>query len=177
MPSLRSFRRLVLLLAVSVPLVGAREPSEVAPPAAGGPQEVSVVGVFSDPRGQHGVLLESKRDKQRRFLMVIGAAEATAIAVPLENITPPRPLTHDLFLTLFGKLHVAVSKVVITDLRNNTYYATLYLTVGGSPMELDSRPSDAIALAIRAKAPVFAEERVFEKADRVPGLPGAGERI
>jgi uncharacterized protein len=69
-----------------------------------------------------------------------------------------------------------VSKVVITDLRNNTYYATLYLTVGGSPMELDSRPSDAIALAIRAKAPVFAEERVFEKADRVPS-PGAGERI
>jgi bifunctional DNase/RNase len=69
-----------------------------------------------------------------------------------------------------------VSKVVITDLRNNTYYATLYLTVGGSPMELDSRPSDAIALAIRAKAPVFAEERVFEKADRVPSS-GAGERI
>ena len=177
MPSLRSFRRLVLLLALSVPLVGAREPSEIAPPAAGGPQEVSVVGVFSDPRGQHGVLLESKRDKQRRFLMVIGAAEATAIAVPLEHITPPRPLTHDLFLTLFGKLQVALSKVVITDLRNNTYYATLYLTVGGSPMELDSRPSDAIALAIRAKAPVFAEERVFEKAERVPGLPGAGERI
>ena len=177
MPRLRSFRRPVLLLALPVLLVGARDPSEVAPPAAGGPQEVSVVGVFSDPRGQHGVLLESKRDKQRRFLMVIGAAEATAIAVPLENITPPRPLTHDLFLTLFGKLHVAVSKVVITDLRNNTYYATLYLTVGGSPMELDSRPSDAIALAIRAKAPVFAEERVFEKADRVPGLPGAGERI
>ena len=177
MPSLRPLRRLVLPFALAVLLVGAREPSEVAPPPAGGPQEVSVVGVFSDPRGQHGVLLESKRDTQRRFLMVIGAAEATAIAVPLENITPPRPLTHDLFLTLFGRLKVAVSKVVITDLRNNTYYATLYLTVGGSPMELDSRPSDAIALALRAKAPVFAEERVFEKAERGSGLPGAGERI
>jgi bifunctional DNase/RNase len=176
MARLRPFRRVVLLLALGHLLAGAREPSEIAPPAAGAAQEVSVVGVFSDPRGQHGVLLESKRDKQRRFLMVIGAAEATAIAVPLENITPPRPLTHDLFLTLFGRLQVAVSKVVITDLRNNTYYATLYLTVGGSPMELDSRPSDAIALAIRAKAPVFAEERVFEKADRVPSS-GAGERI
>ena len=176
MARLRPFRRVVLLLALGLLLAGAREPSEIAPPAAGAAQEVSVVGVFSDPRGQHGVLLESKRDKQRRFLMVIGAAEATAIAVPLENITPPRPLTHDLFLTLFGRLQVAVSKVVITDLRNNTYYATLYLTVGGSPMELDSRPSDAIALAIRAKAPVFAEERVFEKADRVPSS-GAGERI
>jgi uncharacterized protein len=176
MARLHPFRRVVLLLALGFLLAGAREPSEIAPPAGGAAQEVSVVGVFSDPRGQHGVLLESKRDKQRRFLMVIGAAEATAIAVPLEHITPPRPLTHDLFLTLFGRLQVAVSKVVITDLRNNTYYATLYLTVGGSPMELDSRPSDAIALAIRAKAPVFAEERVFEKADRVPS-PGAGERI
>jgi uncharacterized protein len=177
MTRLRPFRRLVPLLALGVLLTGARNPGEVTPPAAGAPQEVSVVGVFSDPRGQHGVLLESKRDKQRRFLMVIGPAEATAIAVPLENITPPRPLTHDLFLTLFGRLKVSVSKAVITDLRNNTYYATLYLTVSGAPMELDSRPSDAIALAIRAGAPVFAEERVFEKAERVPGTPGPGERI
>jgi bifunctional DNase/RNase len=106
--------------------------------------------------------------------MLIGAAEATAIAVPLENITPPRPLTHDLFLTLFGRLKVQVTRVVITDLRNNTYFATVYLTSGGTPMELDSRPSDAIALAIRAKAPVFAEERVFEKSDRPPA---PGERI
>ena len=98
-----------------------------------------MIGVFSDQHGQHGVMLEGKRDK-RRFLMVIGAAEATAIAVPLENVTPPRPLTHDLFLTLFGRLKVQVTKVVITDLRNNTYYATVYLTAGGTAMELDSRP-------------------------------------
>jgi bifunctional DNase/RNase len=166
------------VLALGVLLTGARNPGEVTPPAAESPQEVSVVGVFSDPRGQHGVLLESKRDKQRRFLMVIGAAEATAIAVPLENITPPRPLTHDLVLTLFGRLKVAVTKVVITDLRQNTYFATVYLTAGGTPMELDSRPSDAIAIAIRAKVPVFAEERVFEKSERLPSEPGApGDRI
>ena len=176
---LRRFSGLVLVPALGILLAGARNPSEVATPRAGSPREVSVVGVFSDPRGQHGVLLESKGDK-RRVLVVIGAAEATAIAVPLENITPPRPLTHDLFLTLFGRLKVSVSKVVITDLRNDTYYATLYLTVDGAPMELDSRPSDAIAIAIRAKAPVFAEERVFDKAERVPGGPagpGPGERI
>jgi bifunctional DNase/RNase len=165
----------VFVVALGVLLAGAGNPGEVPPPAAG-PQEVTVVGVYSDPRGQHGVLLEGKRDK-RRFLMMIGAAEATAIAVPLENITPPRPLTHDLFLTLFGRLKVVVTKVVITDLRNNTYYATVYLTAGGSPMELDSRPSDAIALAIRAKVPVFAEDRVFEKSERVPGGSGPGERI
>jgi uncharacterized protein len=171
------YRPLVPVLALGALLVGARNPGEVPAPPAGSPQEVAVLGVFSDQRGQHGVMLEGKRDK-RRFLMMIGAAEATAIAVPLENITPPRPLTHDLFLTLFGRLKVQVTRVVITDLRNSTYYATVYLTAGGTPMELDSRPSDAIALAIRAKAPVFAEERVFEKSDRPPGSPGGpGERI
>lgn len=169
--------RLVMLLVLVGLLAGARNPSETPAPPPAGQQEVTVVGVFSDPRGQHGVLLEGKRDK-RRFLMVIGAAEATAIAVPLENITPPRPLTHDLFLTLFGRLKVAVTKVVITDLRQNTYFATVYLTAGGTPMELDSRPSDAIAIAIRAKVPVFAEERVFEKSERLPSEPGApGDRI
>ncbi len=174
---LRRWSRLVFLVALGALLAGAGNPGDVPPPSATGAQEVTVVGVFSDPRGQHGVLLEGKRDK-RRFLMMIGPAEATAIAVPLENITPPRPLTHDLFLTLFGRLKVVVTKVVITDLRNNTYYATVYLTAGGSAMELDSRPSDAIALAIRAKVPVFAEDRVFEKSERVPGGPGApGERI
>ena len=177
MVKLRRLSRLALVLALGVALSGARNPTEIAAPATGGPQEVSVVGVFSDPQGQHGVMLEGKRDR-RRVLMVIGAAEATAIAVPLEHVTPPRPLTHDLFLTLFGRLKVSVSRVVITDLRNNTYYATLHLTVDGAPMELDSRPSDAIALAIRAKAPLFAEDRVFEKSDRLPGGPaGPGERI
>ncbi len=172
---LRRWSRLVFVVALGVLLAAAGNPGEVTPPPATGAQEVTVIGVFSDPSGQHGVLLEGKRDK-RRFLMMIGAAEATAIAVPLENITPPRPLTHDLFLTLFGRLKVTVTKVVITDLRNNTYYATVYLTAAGSAMELDSRPSDAIALAIRAKVPVFAEDRVFEKSERVPsGAPG--ERI
>lgn len=171
------FGRFGLVLALGALLSGARLPGEISAPPAGGRQEVSVVGVFRDPRGQHGVMIEGKRDR-RRVLMVIGAAEAAAIAVPLDHITPPRPLTHDLFLTLFGRLGVSVTQVVITDLRNNTYYATLFLTVAGSPMELDSRPSDAIALAIRANAPVFAEDRVFDKSDRAPGgPPGAGERI
>ena len=173
MVRLRRYRHLVLVLALGVLLAGAGTPGEMPAPPAASLQEVAVIGVFNDQRGQHGVMLEGKRDK-RRFLMLIGAAEATAIAVPLENITPPRPLTHDLFLTLFGRLKVQVTRVVITDLRNNTYFATVYLTSGGTPMELDSRPSDAIALAIRAKAPVFAEERVFEKSDRPPA---PGERI
>jgi hypothetical protein len=171
------FGRFGLVLALGALLSGARLPGEIAAPPSGGRQEVSVVGVFADPHGQHGVMIEGKRDR-RRVLMAIGAAEATAIAVPLDHITPSRPLTHDLFLTLFGRLGVSIAQVVITDFRDNTYYATVFLTVGGSPMELDSRPSDAIALAIRANAPVFAEDRVFDNSDRAPAVPpGAGARI
>jgi bifunctional DNase/RNase len=167
------------LVIVSVGLLGARDQGVTGPPAVtGGPQEVTVLGLLVDEDTQQPtILLQGKRDK-RTFAMVIGPAEATGIAFPLQNLTPPRPLTHDLFLTLFGRLHVTVTKAVITDLRDNTYYATLYLSANGATLELDSRPSDAIALAVRAKAPVFAEERVFDKAERLPKAPSEpGSRI
>jgi len=170
-------RRAVLGALVTLTLAtaaGAREGTAPAAPKAAGPQEVEVVAVALDPRTQTpAVLLEGKRDK-RHLAMVIGPAEATGIAVPLQGLTPPRPLTHDLFLTLFGRLNVQVTRVVITDLRDDVYYATLQLTAGGTTLTLDSRPSDAIALAIRAKVPVLVEDRVFDKA----GGPGAaGPRI
>jgi len=170
--------RLGVVLIVGIGLVGARDRAAPAAPPAAGPQEVAVVGLLVDERTQAPtVVLQGKRDK-RAFAMVIGHAEATGIAFPLQHLTPPRPLTHDLFLTLFGRLQVTVTKAVITDLRDNTYFATLFLSANGATMELDSRPSDAIALAIRAKAPVFAEDRVFEKAERLPtGPSGSGPRI
>jgi len=175
----RRFERLAVLLIVAAGLLGARERGATTPaPSATGPQEVSVAGLLVDER-THAltVVLQGKRDK-RSFAMVIGPAEATGIAFPLQNMTPPRPLTHDLFLTLFGRLRVTVTKAVITDIRDNIYYATLYLSANGATMELDSRPSDAIALAIRAKAPMFADDRVFEKAEQAPGAPpGTGPRI
>ena len=157
-------------------VLGAPAPGPPAP--ASGPQEVSVVGVFVDPGAGHPtVLLEGKRD-QRRFAMAIGLAEATGIAVPLGNVTPPRPLTHDLFLTLFARLGVSVERVVITDLRDNTLYATVFLKASAGPLELDSRPSDAIALAVRARAPIYAERRVFDKTERPSPTPGQpGQRI
>jgi bifunctional DNase/RNase len=108
-------------------------------------------------------MLQGKRDK-RSVALAIGLAEATGIAVPLQGVTPPRPLTHDLFLTLFGRLKVSLTRVVITDLRDDIFYAIIYLNAGGPEFQLDARPSDAIALAIRAKVPVLVEERVFEKA-------------
>jgi uncharacterized protein len=168
-----------VLLIMSVGLLGARDQGATGPPAVtAGAQEVTVLGLLVDEHTQQPtIVLQGKRDK-RAFAMVIGPAEATGIAFPLQNLTPPRPLTHDLFLTLFGRLHVTVTKAVITDLRDNTYYATLFLSANGTTLELDSRPSDAIALAIRAKAPVFAEDRVFDKAERLPAEPSeSGSRI
>jgi bifunctional DNase/RNase len=86
-----------------------------------------------------------------------------AISLPLQGVTPPRPLTHDLFLTLFGRLKVTLTRVVITDFRDDVYYALLHLHSGGTDLTLDARPSDAVALAIRAKVPVLVEDRVFDK--------------
>ncbi|MBI4560561.1 MAG: bifunctional nuclease family protein [Candidatus Rokubacteria bacterium] len=152
--------------------VGAKERGEVAPPNPAGPQEAEVLGVIIDQKSsQPLVILQGKRDK-RNLAMVIGHAEANGIALPLHGITPPRPLTHDLFLTLFGRLKVTVTRVVITDLRDDIYYATVHLNAGGTEMTLDSRPSDAIALAIRAKVPVLVEDRVFDKAGTSPQRPG-----
>jgi uncharacterized protein len=166
-----SWVALTILVVGALATVPARLPAQT--PAPPGPQEVRVVGVFLDSSGgRPALVLEGKRD-QRRFAMGIGAAEATSIAFPLENRVPPRPLTHDLFLTLFGRLKVTVTRVVVTDLKDGIYYATVYLDAGGREIQLDSRPSDAIALAIRAKAPVLVEDRVFDKSDILPGAPSA----
>ena len=133
--------------------IGAKETEEVSPPGGTGPQEAEVMGVVLDPHTQQpSVILQGKRDK-RHFAMAIGLAEANGIAIPLQGVNPPRPLTHDLFLTLFGRLKVSLTRVVITDLRNNIYFAVLYLSVSGSEMTLDSRPSDASRLGTMHRAP------------------------
>jgi len=158
--------RIVLTAVVLGALVAgadARDKADVTPPRAGSVQEASVLAVVIDPvTEQPTIVLEGKRDR-RRFAMVIGVAEATGIALPLQGITPPRPLTHDLFLTMFGRMSVVLTRVVIDDFRDNTYFATVHYRVSEREMTLDSRPSDAIALAIRARVPVLVEDRVFER--------------
>ena len=157
---------LLIVAVLGVPERASLAPDQpqVAPPKPTGAQEVEVVAVMVDQNTQQPtVLLQGKRDK-RSVALAIGLAEATGIAVPLQGVTPPRPLTHDLFLTLFGRLKVTLTRVVITDLRDDIFYATVYLNAGGPELSLDARPSDAIALAIRAKVPVLVEERVFDKA-------------
>jgi bifunctional DNase/RNase/MFS family permease len=162
------------LAVLALLLTGVSTPggSRVGAAAPAGPEEVQVVAVYLDPVAHAPkMVLERKRD-QRRLEMVIGLAEMNGIAIPLNRITPPRPLTHDLFLTLFGRLQVTVKQAVITDLRDDIYYATLHLSTATGELTLDARPSDAIALAIRARAPVLVEARVFEKS----GLPPAPRR-
>jgi len=157
---------LLVLAVLGVPRLADLAPDrpDVAPPKPTGAQEVEVIAVMVDQDTQQPtVLLQGKRDK-RSVALAIGLAEATGIAVPLQGVTPPRPLTHDLFLTLFGRLKVTLTRVVITDLRDDIFYAIVYLNAGGPELQLDARPSDAIALAIRAKVPVLVEERVFDKA-------------
>jgi bifunctional DNase/RNase len=159
-------RRIAVVAVVVGTLAGgasARDRADVETPRAPTAQEATVVAVLIDPATQTPVVvLEGKRDR-RTLTMAIGLAEATGIALPLQGVTPPRPLTHDLFLTMFGRLKVSLSQVVIHDFRDNTYFATVHLAVDGTAMTLDSRPSDAIALAIRAKVPVLVEDRVFQR--------------
>ena len=171
---MKTIGRLGVLMVISLALAAAGRGDVAGPPSSAPPngsQEVEVMAVFIDPVLQvPKVILERKRDK-RRFDMVIGLAEMNGIAIPLNGVTPPRPLTHDLFLILFGRLKVTLNRVVINDLRDDIYYATLHLTSAAGDMTMDSRPSDAIALAIRAKVPVLVEDRVFDKAG-----PSSGSR-
>ena len=166
------YGRLGVFVLIAVALAhsaAARE--QAAPPAPASTQEVEVLAVMQDSRTQQPVVvLEGKRDR-RQLTMVIDAAQAASIAIPLQGVVPARPLTHDLFLTLFGQLKVALTRVVINDFRDGIYYATVQVQTGVTPIQLDARPSDAIALAIRAKVPVLVESRVFDKSELLSPVP------
>ena len=106
-----------------------------------------------------------KDDTNHQWLpIIVGSNEAQAIALQLERINPPRPLTHDLMKSLLEAIDVTVSRIVVSDLRENTYYALIGLKNNGDSQEIDARPSDAIALALRTKAPIFVAEKVMKRA-------------
>ncbi len=137
--------------------------------------EMEVMGVQADPQsGAPMVFLRSKQDR-RELGMFIGPFEAQAIALPLQGVRPPRPYTHDLMLAALHRLKAKVKRVVITGLRDNTYFADLVLDVQGQDVLLDSRPSDAIALALREDAPILAAEAAFARSPQ-PAAPESGER-
>jgi bifunctional DNase/RNase len=119
------------------------------------------------PSSRHVVIL--KETARERYLPIwIGPWEASAIAMRLQGLTPERPLTHDLFTTALSDLGVTVNQVVITALAEETYHARLYLQVDGRSLELDSRPSDALALAVRVGASIYAAEGVLDAAGLGP---------
>ena len=133
--------------------------------------EVRVDGLALDIASNSPVVILKPVKSEGVLPIWIGHYEAWAIAMEMSGFTSRRPLTHDLFLTVFGRLNVAVDRVVIHDLRDNIYYAVVHLRGGSGPMELDARPSDAIALAVRARAPVLVEDRVFDKSGGDDGSP------
>jgi len=132
--------------------------------------QVKVQGVYSDPVGARVVFLTP--EKEDRVLRVwIGDAEAMAIAAALNGIPFPRPMTHDLLLNAIQALGGKVERVVITDLRDNTFYATIVLRDEKGIKELDARPSDSIALALRAKAPIFLSPKVQKAMEPLSEIP------
>ncbi len=125
---------------------------------------------------QRVVILKEK--VAERYLPIwIGPSEADAIAVKLQGVTVPRPLTHDLLVSVIESLGASVNSIVVSDLKNDTFFAKIMLNVDGNVVEIDSRPSDALAIAVRSEVPIFADESVMDKAgiylDQETGKPTA----
>ena len=125
--------------------------------------EMVIYGVSFDLVGKQPIVLLKTTDGNRFLPIWIGQSEAAAILMKLQGQATPRPLTHDLFTNTLGELDAEVIRVCVTELRESTFYATITIRQNGSELEIDSRPSDAIALAVRADAPIFADDSVIEE--------------
>ncbi len=129
--------------------------------------EMKVKGLALDPLSNRPMIILRDEEEKRSLPIWVGLFEANAIALELEKVTTARPMTHDLIKNILESLDARVQKVVVNDLRENTFYAVLYLRLGNADITVDSRPSDAIARALRGGAPIFVEEEVVQKARTV----------
>ena len=129
--------------------------------------EMKVSGLTIDPVTNTPIVILKDMQENKAIPIWIGLFEASAIATELEKIAFSRPMTHDLFYECLKALDVTVNKIVIADIRNNTFFANIYLSREGQNFTIDARPSDAIALALRAHAPIFVDETVIEKSRSV----------
>ena len=128
---------------------------------------MSIKGLMLDPVSNSPIVV-LKDDDEKFFLPIwVGIFEANAIALQLENITTPRPMTHDLLRNMISELDARVTRVVINDLRDSTFFAQIRLLVGGKTLEVDARPSDAIALALRTEAPIYVAQNVLDQAQTI----------
>lgn len=125
-------------------------------------EKVTVYGVSFDVASKQPIVLLKVEGKNRFLPIWIGHPEAAAILMKLQNAELPRPMTHDLLAAIIEQLSANVASVLVTELRDNTFYAVLHLEAGGQEIQVDSRPSDAIALAVRTDAPIFASMELLE---------------
>ncbi len=127
--------------------------------------QMNVNTILFDSRNSSYIIVLKDEEGKKILPIWIGAAEGNSIAMAMSNTKAARPLTHDLIVGIFDRLEIEIARVVISDLIDNTFYASLYLLQNGTEYHIDSRPSDAIAIAIRINAPVFVEEEVISKQD------------
>lgn len=138
-------------------------------------QEMTIDSIRVSPMNYQRVVILKEKDTDRYLPIWIGPAEADAIAVKLQDLSVPRPLTHDLLRTIIDTLGGTVQHILVSDLQNDTFYAKITIQSNGDSQEIDCRPSDAVALAVRAQVPIFVEEAVLDKAgvqlDKETGKP------
>lgn len=137
--------------------------------------EMTIKGLMVDPITNMPIIILRDKDGQRVLPIWVGVFEANAIALQIDNVTTPRPMTHDLLRNVIQDLHGRIERIVVSDLKDNTFYALIYLRVNGEVVAVDARPSDAIALALRARAPIFVEESVIDSAKTADLVPEKGD--
>ncbi len=125
--------------------------------------QMNVRGLLFDPYNNAYIIILRDEENSDMLPIWVGKSEASAISFALENVATPRPMTHDLMKSILDNVDAKVLSAVVTDLKDNTYYAKIHLWYGDSEYSIDSRPSDAIALALRAEAPIFTKEEVLQK--------------
>jgi bifunctional DNase/RNase len=137
--------------------------------------QMSVGGLTLDPVTKTPIVILKDTENKLNLPIWIGLLEATAMATEIEGIKMARPMTHDLLKTILGEVGCSVESVEITELKENTYYASVNLTVAGRQMMIDSRPSDAIALALRTKSPIYVAKAVLEASSMLQQSEDSGE--
>lgn len=128
--------------------------------------EAELSRIIINEMSDQQVIVLKERHGQRSFPIVIGIVEIFAIDRRLKGIKPARPMTHDLLANVIENLGAKIEKIVISDLRHHVFYATIHLSMNGRTVQIDSRPSDAIALGVASDAPIFVEDHVFEQASQ-----------
>ncbi len=129
--------------------------------------EMTIKGLMVDPITNTPIVILKDREGDRVLPIWVGVFEANAIALQIENVSTPRPMTHDLLRNIITDLDGRVDRIVVSDLKDNTFFALIHLTVKGEGIAVDARPSDAIALALRTRAPILVEESVIDNAKTV----------